>query len=96
MEQFEKQAPGSITGRTAGSHGFFDVIVIEPNTFDPERGVLRLIQAKSQRAENPTSTNVKAWEKMKLIKVPLVVTVRKEFWIRFPGGHKIAWGQEGE
>jgi len=94
IRKLKELHPEALVMRTAGSHTAFDVWAIVPNHLDPTTGSLHLIQAKTQKTKTPTKQNREEWEKTKLIKIPTVLTVRKEFWIKLPKNQIIAWGEE--
>ena len=92
IDRIKELSPDAHAGRNAGSHGWFDVWAIVPDPFDPSKGNLHLIQAKTQKGKKPTKENREAWEKMKLIEIPKILIPKKEFWIKIKG-HIIAWGE---
>jgi len=71
--------------RTAGSHGFCDVIVIDHK--DPH---VYFIQAK--KTKKITKQLRTEWKAMQKIKLP--ISCSKEFWIKLPRQEFIAWGED--
>lgn len=77
--------PRYTTLRTAGSHGFCDVIVIDHK--DPH---VYFIQVKQDK--KITSTHRKEWKAMQKIRLP--ISCSKEFWIKLPRQEFVAWGED--
>jgi len=90
IERIESLHRDTLTTRTAGSHGHFDVWAIVPNPLNPDEGSLSLIQAK--RGKRITKQMDKEWEEIKGLLLPKKLTVRKEYWIKLPTGIQ-AWGE---
>ena len=92
IDKVKELYPDCFAGRNAGSHGFFDVWAIVEDSFSPLTGSLHLIQAKT--GNKITNAHREEWAKMKQIKIPKLLTVKKEFWIKLPKNNIIAWGEE--